>query len=69
MTEQSTDTTKVQCGEPMHFIGITYCNMCKEFLTRAEMTQRQLHYHQSLAWMTAHKPENLEHTAQPVAVQ
>lgn len=66
LIEQSTDTTKVQFDEPIHFIGVTYCNTGEEFLTGVEMTERQLHHHQSPAWMTAHKAGNLEHTAQPV---
>ena len=44
MTDQS--TTKVQLGEPMSFIGVTYRNMGEGLLTGAEMTQGQL-YHQS----------------------
>ena len=43
-TDQSTDTTKVQLGEPMSFIGVTYRNMGEELLIGTEMTQRQLHH-------------------------
>ena len=45
MTNQSTNITKVQLGEPMSFIGVTYRNMGEGSCTGAEMTQRQL-YHQ-----------------------
>ena len=44
--KQSTDTTKVQRGEPVSFTEDTYRNMGKGLLTEAEMTQRQL-LHQS----------------------
>lgn len=42
--DQSTDTTKVQLSEPKNFIGVTYRSMGEGLLTRAKMTQRQLHY-------------------------
>lgn len=45
MMDQSINTTKVQLGEPMSFIGITYRNMDEGLLI--EMIQRQL-YHRSL---------------------
>lgn len=44
MTDQSRDTTKVQYGEPMNSIGITYKSMGKGLLIGTETTQRQLHY-------------------------
>jgi hypothetical protein len=46
MIDRSTDTTKVQRGEPMSLIGVTYRNMGEGLLPGAEMTQRQPH-HQS----------------------
>lgn len=45
MIDQSTDTTKVQLGEPTGFTGVTYRNTGEGSLTGAEMTQRLL-YHQ-----------------------
>ena len=47
MTDQSKDTTKVQLGKPMSFIGIIYRNMGEGLLKEAEMSQRQVR-HQSL---------------------
>lgn len=44
--DQTTDATKVQFGEPMSFIRVTYKNMVEMLRIRGEMTQRQLH-HQS----------------------
>lgn len=57
VTDQSMDTTKV------HFVS--HCVLL-ELLTRAEMTQNQLH-HQKLtpARVTSHEIWNLECTAQP----
>lgn len=42
MADRSTDTTKVQLGEPMSFIGVTHRNMGEGLLIGAEMTQRCL---------------------------
>lgn len=44
ITDQSTDTTKGQLGEPMNSLGFVYRNMGERLLTGAEMTQRQLHH-------------------------
>jgi hypothetical protein len=41
MTDQSKDTTKIQLGESMNFIDVTYRNMSQGLLTGAEITQRQ----------------------------
>ena len=49
------DTVKVQLAEPVSFIGITYRSMGEGLLTRAEMTQRQLHHQGPSSWVTAHK--------------
>ena len=46
ITDQNTETTKVQLGEPVSFIRVAYRNMGRDFLIGAEMTYRQLH-HQS----------------------
>lgn len=46
-TEQSMDITKVQLDEPVSFIGVAYRNMNEELLSGAEITQTQLHHHQS----------------------
>lgn len=43
MTDHSSDATKVQLGESMSFIGVTYRNV-DELLTVAEMAQRQLYH-------------------------
>ena len=43
-TYQSTNTTEVQLGVPVSFIGVTYRNMGEELLIGTEMTQRQLHH-------------------------
>lgn len=43
-TDQSTDSTIVQHGEPMSFIGATCKSMGQGLLTGVEMTRRQLHY-------------------------
>lgn len=43
-TNQTMDTIKVQLGEPISFIGVTYKNMGEGFLTGAEVIQRQLHH-------------------------
>ena len=37
LTVQSTNTTKVQLGEPVSFIGVTYRNMGEGLLMGAEM--------------------------------
>lgn len=42
-TDQSRNTTKVQSGKSMSFIGITYSNVCEGLLIAAAMTQRQQH--------------------------
>ena len=39
-TDQNKNTTKVQLGEPMIFIGVTDRNIGEELLTGTEMTQR-----------------------------
>ena len=39
-----TDTTKVQFGELMNVIGVTYSSIGERLLTGTEVTQRQLHY-------------------------
>ena len=44
MTEQITDTTKVQHGKPASFIGVTYRNMGGMFLTRSELSQRHIYH-------------------------
>lgn len=54
MTDQSTDTTNAQFGEPMSFIGITYKWMGEGLFTGAEVTQSH-HQKSTLAWVTAHK--------------
>jgi hypothetical protein len=57
-TDQSTNTTKVQLGEPMSFIGVASRNMGERLLTGAEMTQRQLHH--SVTHSRVHdKPQKL----------
>lgn len=48
-TDKSTDTTKVQVGELMNFIGVAYKRVGKEILIEAAMNQGQL-YHQSLPY-------------------
>lgn len=37
-TAQSTNTTKVQLGEPKRFTGVSYRNMDEGSLTEAEVT-------------------------------
>lgn len=37
---QSLDHTKIQVGELMNFIGVTFRNAAAEFFTEAEVTQR-----------------------------
>lgn len=44
MTDQSTDITKVQFGEPVSFVGVTYKNMGESLLLGGEITQRQLNH-------------------------
>lgn len=46
MIEQSMDITKVQHGEPMSSIWVSYRSVGEEFLRGAEMTQKRIH-HQS----------------------
>lgn len=46
ITDQNTETTKVQLGEVWVLLGVPYLNISDALLTGAEMTQRQL-YHQS----------------------
>jgi hypothetical protein len=45
MTDQSTDTTNIQLGEPVSFIHLTYWSIGEGLLTGEEMTQSQM-YHQ-----------------------
>lgn len=40
----SMDTTKVQLGKLMSFVGVIYRNIGEELLVRADMNQRQMHY-------------------------
>lgn len=44
MADQSTDTPKVQTGEPMSFAVVTCRSVNKELLPEAGMAQRQLHH-------------------------
>lgn len=44
MTDESTDITKVQFGEPVSFVGVTYRNMGESLLIGGEITQRQLNH-------------------------
>lgn len=37
-TPQSRDTTKIQLGEPMNFVGLTYRNVGERLLSEAAMT-------------------------------
>ena len=46
MAGQSTNTTKVQLGEPKSFIEVAYRNTGDSLITGAKMTQKLLH-HQS----------------------
>lgn len=43
-TEQSMETTEVQFDEVMSLTVATYKDMDEELLTRADMTQKQLHH-------------------------
>lgn len=43
-TDQSKDSTKIQVGELMSFIGVTYRNYGWASLTAGEMNGRQLHH-------------------------
>ena len=54
-TEQSMDTSKVQLGEPVSFIGVSHRITDEGLLTGAEMTQRQLSPQLTPAWVTTHK--------------
>lgn len=38
-TDEWTNTTKVQLGKPVSFLGVTYRHMNEELPTGAEMTQ------------------------------
>lgn len=38
-TDEHTNTTKVQLGKPVSFLGVTYRHMDEELVTGAEMTQ------------------------------
>lgn len=40
MTDQSTDITKTEFGEPLGFIGAIYRNMAEGLLIGREVTQR-----------------------------
>ena len=57
-TNKNKDITKVQLGEPMSLVGVTYRNISEELFIRAEMIQRQM-YHQSplKTWVTLQKLE------------
>jgi hypothetical protein len=65
-TDQGMDSTTIQLGGPMSFIGATYRNMGEGLLTGAEITLGQPH-HKSLPqrgwWLT--RSENLRLTASP----
>lgn len=61
-TDQSTNTNKVQLGEPLSSTGVTYRNMGEGLLT-GDSCRTTGHP----AWMTSHKAGNLEHFAQPAA--
>lgn len=39
-TDQSTNTNKVQPGEPMSFIGVNYRNMGEEILTKEKIVSK-----------------------------
>ena len=48
--EQRTDTTEVQVGEPMSSIGITYRNVGKRILTRADDSKIIVSSKPTLIW-------------------
>lgn len=48
ITNQNADTTKIQLGEPMRLLQVTYRNVSDGLCTGREITQRQLH-HKSLS--------------------
>lgn len=65
-TDQNTNTTKVQRGEPRSFMGDVYRNVGVEILTGAENDSKRAVSPKPLqAWVTAHKAGKLERTAQP----
>ena len=55
MTGQRTDSTKVQLGESIDFIGVTYRSVGEGVLVRAQETQLGASPRPALAWVTAHK--------------
>lgn len=62
---KSTDINKIQLGEVVSFITVTYRNMGEKLLKGLEITQIQLP-HQSPSHHGCHltKARNLEHTVQ-----
>lgn len=44
ITDQNTDTIKIQIGEPMSLLQVTYRNVSDGLCTGTEITQRQLHH-------------------------
>lgn len=61
MTDQSTDTTKLQFGEPMSFIGVT-----SRSRNNSKIAEPQIPHP---AWVTVYKSGNVENTTQPEADQ
>lgn len=55
MLRDRRDTTKVQLGEPMGFIGVTYRIIDERLLAGAEVIQRQLHSKPTPAWVTDYR--------------
>lgn len=65
MTDQSADTTDVQLDKPMRFYW-GYSQEYNGLLSRAKMTQRQLHQQSTLQHeFQLIKAGDLNHTAQP----
>lgn len=67
MTNQGTDITKFQHGEPVSFVGVTYVSVGEGFLTGAEMVHRQLHHNSPPQhWRQLTQSGNLEHSTKPI---
>lgn len=60
MIDQSMETTEVQLGELMNFIGVTYRTK-KDSQTTASPKPTP-------SMVTGHKTGNLEHTSQPTGI-
>ena len=63
--QEAHDTTKVQLGESMSFIGVTYKSMVKDYLQEQKLPKYGTSPKPTRAHVTAYKAGNLAHPTHP----